>query len=112
MEIVRLHTVSVHIHPDSYLVIPLRIDAGDASGDRAPLTWRRASLTPAQGDVLYREAAAFREVAEQVRALARGGFAVTDLGGDAEELPSHPDEIVSVADHREVRCTGGRVYWW
>src|SRR5690348_8162115 len=75
----RLHTISVSVCPDSYLVIPVRADARDDGDDRAPRTCRRASLTPAQGDVLYRHAAAFRDVAEQIRALARGDFTGVDL---------------------------------
>jgi len=108
----RLHTISVSVCPDSYLVIPVRADARDDGDDRAPRTCRRASLTPAQGDVLYRHAAAFRDVAEQIRALARGDFTGVDLGGDDEGSLPPTDKTVSNFHRRDVRCTGGRVYWW
>ena len=111
MEIVRLHTISVALHSTSYLLIPIAIDAGDLGGDRAPWTRQRGSLTAAQGDVLFRQAAASLDVVEQVRALAHGVFTDADLGGDDEESFS-PDDIVSLVRWRSVRCTGGRAYWW
>ena len=101
----RLHTISVSVCPDSYLVIPVRADARDDGDVRAP-------RTPAQGDVLYRPAAAFRVVAEQIRALARGDFTGGDLGGDDEGSLPPTDKTVSNFPRRDVRCTGGRVYWW
>jgi hypothetical protein len=111
MEIVRLHTVSVALHSTSYLLIPIAIDARDPSDDGAPWPRQRGSLTAAQSDVLFRQAAASLDVAEQVRALARGEFTDADVGGNDEES-SPPDEIVSLLRWRAVQCTGGRVYWW
>jgi hypothetical protein len=112
MEGERLHTISVSVCPDSYLIIPVRIDTDDEIGGCAPWTRQRGSLTPAQSDVLYRHAAAFRDVAEQIRALARGEFTSADLGGDDAAAPLPPDKNVRIAHRRDVRCTGGRVYWW
>ncbi|HEY7908538.1 MAG TPA: hypothetical protein VIC60_06665 [Thermomicrobiales bacterium] len=111
MEIVRLHTISVALHATSYLLIPVAIEAGDPSDDRAPWTRQRGSLTAAQSDVLCRHMAASLDVVEQVRALAHGAFTDADLGGDDEES-SPPDDIVSLVRWCAVRCTGGRVYWW
>jgi hypothetical protein len=111
MEIVRLHALSVALHSTSYLLIPVAIEADDPGGERAPWTRQRGSLTAAQSDVLFRQAAASLDVAEQVRALAHGAFTDADLGGDDEESFS-PDDIVSRVRWRAVRCTGGRVYWW
>jgi hypothetical protein len=111
MEIVRLHALSVALHSTSYLLIPVAIEADDPGGERAPWARQRGSLTAAQGDVLFRQAAASLDVAEQVRALAHGAFTDADLGGD-EESSFSPDDIVSRVRWRAVRCTGGRVYWW
>jgi hypothetical protein len=111
MDIVRLHTISVALHSSSYLLIPVTIESGDPSDNRASWTRHRGALTQAQGDVLFRYAEASLAVAEQVRALAHGIFSDADLGGEAgDSLPS--DDIVSRVGWGATRCTGGRVYWW
>jgi hypothetical protein len=113
MKIVRLHTVSVHIRSSSSLVIPVPIEVGyvrETISDSAEWSSRCGSLTPAQGDVLYRQVASHPDVVEQVRALAMGNFTDADLGDGDEEWPPHPDEIVNIPQQRAVRRTGGRVY--
>jgi hypothetical protein len=111
MDTGRFHTVSVPIYPVSCLIISVPLDADAPHDDRGPWTPLRGSLTPAQGDALFRHATASLDVAEQVRALAHGAFTGADVGGVGEE-DAPLDETVSVARWRTARCTGGRAYWW
>jgi hypothetical protein len=111
MDTGRFHTVSVRIYPLSCLIIPVPLDAGVPPDDRAPWTPLRGSLTPAQGEMLLRHTLVSLDVAEQVRALARGAFTGADVGGEREE-EAPPDTTVGIDRWRTARCTGGRAYWW
>lgn len=111
MEIMRLHTITVPLYSTSYLLIPVVIDARDSGGDRAPWPRQRGSLTADQSDVLFRQAAASLDVAEQMCACAHSVFTDADMGGD-EEASSTSDEVVSHVWWHAVQCTGGCVYWW
>ncbi len=109
----QLYTVCVRFHHDFCLIIPVRIGAGEDVPDHAPWTQMRGPLTLAQSEVLCRHAMAFRDVAEQVRDLARGRFDAADLDDDCVAGHDPPrDDRRAGGNARDVRCYGGRVYWW
>jgi hypothetical protein len=92
----RHRTITVHFGPDSAADVSVHYLDGDAIAQKAPYPSDRASLDAEQGQKLLFRAIANPELVEQLRALVRGDFSITDLA--------------EVDMGRALRCSGGRVY--